>query len=68
MEKKMKKVIVFSSEKVFYRTEMEVPEGASDDEISQMFFDIYGMDPTKELESYDSLNWRIDEIVPAEEA
>jgi hypothetical protein len=40
MEKKMKKVIVFSSEKVFYRTEMEVPEGASDDEISQMFFDI----------------------------
>jgi len=65
MEKKMKKVIVFSSEKVFYRTEMEVPEGASDDEISQMFYD---MDPTKELESYDAINWRIDEIVPAEEA
>ncbi len=64
MEKKMKKVIVFSSEKVFYRTEMEVPEGASDDEISQMFYD---MDPTKELESYDSMNWRIDDIVPAEE-
>ena len=65
MEKKMKKVIVFSSEKVFYRTEMEVPEGASDDEISQMFYD---MDLTEELESYDSLNWQIDEIVPAEEA
>ncbi len=65
MENKMKKVIVFSSEKVFYRTEMEVPEGASDDEISQMFYD---MDPTKELESYDAINWRIDEIVPAEEA
>jgi hypothetical protein len=64
MEKKMKKVIVFSSEKVFYRTEMEVPEGASDDEISQMFYD---MDPTEELKSYDSMNWRIDDIVPAEE-
>lgn len=65
MEKKMKKIVVFSSEKVFYRTEMEVPEGATDDEVSQQFYDMDHDDKT--LYSYDSMNWRIDEIIPAEE-
>lgn len=58
---KTKKVIVLSSEKVFYRTEMEVPADATEHEIMQKFTDLV-YSGTK-LEAYDVDKWDIDEIL-----
>lgn len=60
-----KKVVVLSSEKVFYRTEMEVPADATHNEIMQKFTDlIYS---GKKLEVYDSFGWNIEEILSDKE-
>lgn len=63
---KTKTVVIFSSEKVYYRTEMTVPEDATDDDISNLFFEMEHDDKT--LEVTESDYWHIDEISHIEES
>lgn len=55
-----KRVVVISTEKVFYHTVLEVPDDATEEEISQIFYEMDHNDKT--LHETDSQDWKIFDI------